>query len=429
MRRFLKDVAAAAALLVVSACAPQGVAPSTAEPLGESTTIPSMAPSPFPTSPLQHSEVKASPEASDRVADFPDPRAYRWAPVADGLSSPVDIQFPEDGTGRMFVVEQTGRIQVVDSAAGSPSLFLDIEDRVESGGNEQGLLGLAFHPRFLENGLFFVNYTDRSQHNVISRFQLSADRYAADPASETIVLSVDDPYPNHNGGVLAFGPEGYLYAGMGDGGSANDPLGNGQNTESLLGKILRIDVDGGSPYAIPPENPFAAGGGRPEVWAYGLRNPWRMAFDRATGDLYIGDVGQGSWEEVDLVAADSAGGINFGWNYREGAHRFASGPASRTDLVDPVAEYSHAEGGCSITGGYVYRGLMPQWAGVYLYGDFCTGKIWGLLPAAAATAPGVWTSSLLFESGAQITTFGQDTAGEVYYADRRGGIYRLELLP
>jgi glucose/arabinose dehydrogenase len=264
---------------------------------------------------------------------------------------------------------------------------------------------------------------------VIARFRVSADPGLADPTSETILIREDDPFPNHNGGALAFGPDGYLYAGLGDGGGANDVLGNAQNTSTLLGTILRLDIDGGEPYAIPADNPFVQGGGRPEIWAYGLRNPWRLSFDTATGDLYIGDVGQGSWEEIDFLQTGSPGGINFGWNYREGAHGFAGIPPVGAKLVDPIAEYGHDAGDCSVTGGYVYRGRMPEWTGIYLYGDYCSGRIWGLLGQNAAGAGALREARLLFETGARITTFGQDPGGEVYLADRAGGIYRLEPQP
>jgi glucose/arabinose dehydrogenase len=326
----------------------------------------------------------------------------------------------------MFVVEQAGRIRIAENGRLLQAPFLDISDRVDSNGNEQGLLGLAFHPRYAENGLFYVNYTDTSKHDVIARFHVSGDPERADAASEAILISVDDPYPNHNGGVLVFGPDGYLYAGLGDGGGAGDPLGSGQNTDSLLGKILRLDVDHGSPYAIPADNPFTHGGGLPEVWAYGLRNPWRISFDRGTGDLYIADVGQDLWEEVDFLKAGSPGGPDFGWNYREGLHRFSGNPPPSLHLTDPVVEYSHLEGGCSITGGFVYRGQMPEWDGIYLYGDFCSGKIWGLIHSTDASGGTRWQSEPLFSSGFNITTFGQDPAGGIYVADRGGGIYQLQ---
>ena len=209
---------------------------------------------------------------------------------------------------------------------------------------------------------------------MIARYQAAENFLSADPATAKILLQVEQPYPNHNGGALAFGPDGYLYIALGDGGSANDPQGNGQNLDTLLGKILRIDVSG-DPYLIPADNPYANGGGRPEIWASGLRNPWRISFDQLRGDLYIADVGQGTWEEIDVYPVAAPGGLNFGWDYREGAHEFEGTPPDGLALAEPVAEYSHAEGGCSVTGGYVYRGsALPEWQGVYLYGDFCTGN-------------------------------------------------------
>lgn len=224
---------------------------------------------------------------------------------------------------------------------------------------------------------------------------------------------MNQPFQNHNGGSLDFGPDGYLYAGLGDGGSAGDPQGNGQKLTTLLGKILRLDVDSGEPYAIPADNPFGN-----EIWAYGLRNPWRISFDTVTGDLYIGDVGQGTWEEIDHIPAGSPGGINFGWNYREGTHDYKGSPPA--GLTDPVAEYSHQEGGCSVTGGYFYRGSMPEWNGIYLYGDYCTGFVWGLIRSGSG-----WQAKLLFDTDANITSFGQDEAGEVYILADGGGVYRL----
>ncbi|HJW89549.1 MAG TPA: PQQ-dependent sugar dehydrogenase [Anaerolineales bacterium] len=287
---------------------------------------------------------------------------------------------------------------------------------------ERGLLGLAFHPRYAENGLFYVNYTDLNGNTVIARFQVLADPQRADPGSEMRLLGVDQPFPNHNGGGLAFGSDGYLYLGLGDGGSGGDPLDNGQNTQTLLGKLLRIRVDGGEPYALPPDNPFINGGGAPEIWAYGLRNPWRFSFDRLTGDLYIADVGQGMWEEVNYLPAGSPGGTNFGWDYREGAHPFTdASPPSRVELIDPVVEYDHSQG-CSITGGYVYRGdRLPEWRGVYLYGDYCTGLVWGLLLGP----DGGWQNALLFETLARISSFGEDQSGELYLVDRSGAIKQL----
>jgi glucose/arabinose dehydrogenase len=236
--------------------------------------------------------------------------------------------------------------------------------------------------------------------------------------SEKILIHQDQPFANHNGGVLVFGPDGYLYAGLGDGGSGGDPFGNGQNTQVLLGKVLRIDVDHGDPYSIPPGNPFGN-----EVWEYGLRNPWRISFDKATGDLFIADVGQNTWEEVNYIPKGQ-GGLDFGWNYREGLHPYKGNPPPGAALVDPVTEYSHATGGCSITGGYMYRGSMAEMQGIYLYADYCSGYIWGMMQSPG-TAAG-WTSQLLFQTGSSITTFGEDSSGEIYYAGRDGTIYRLQ---
>jgi len=328
-----------------------------------------------------------------------------------GLERPDDLQ--ADGSGRLFVIEKAGRIRIIQDGQLLPEPFLDISDRVGSKGNEQGLLGLAFHPKYSENGRFFVNYTNLNGNTVIARFQVSRDANRADPNSEVKLLGVDQPFPNHNGGVLVFGPDGYLYAGLGDGGSQGDPNGNAQNKDSLLGKILRIDVNSGDTYTVPADNPFGN-----EVWAYGLRNPWRLSFDRSTGDLYIGDVGQDMWEEIDYLPAGSPGGTNFGWNQREGAHDYA-GSASPA-FTEPVAEYSHPEGGCSVTGGYVYRGSIPEWNGIYLFSDYCTGKIWGLVHTNNQ-----WQKQLLFDVDFTITSFGQDQSGELYLVSDNGGIYKF----
>ena len=346
-----------------------------------------------------------------------------------GLSQPVFISGAGDDSGRLFVVLQTGIIQLAKGSELLQEPFLDIRDRTSRPNlngalGERGLLGLAFHPRFIENGFFYVNYTDRNGNTHISRFSVLVDnRDKADPSSELQILSITQPYPNHNGGALAFGSDGFLYAGLGDGGSAGDPQGNGQSLQTFLGKILRIDVDAVSPSAVPVGNPFVNGGGLPEIWAYGLRNPWRISFDQATGDFYIADVGQNTYEEINYQPAASAGGENYGWNFREGMHPYQGEPGEGVHLVDPIVEYSHAEG-CSVTGGVVYRGLnLPDWQGVYLYGDYCSGKIWGLLHKG----DGAWQNELLFETGFTITSFGTDDVGELYVIDYgQGTIYRLE---
>lgn len=340
--------------------------------------------------------------------------------MAEGFRQPLLLTHATDGSGRIFVVGQNGDIQIIENGAPRAEAFLDITERVGSSGNEQGLLGLAFHLDYENNGIFFVHYTDLNGDTVISRFQVSGDANVADPSSETILLQYDQPYPNHNGGQIEFGPDGYLYIGLGDGGSGGDPHGNGQSLETLLGKILRIDVNSGPPYGIPGDNPFVNGGGLPEIWAYGLRNPWRFSFDRATGNMFIGDVGQGEWEEIDFLPAGIVGGANFGWNYLEGTHPY-EGEAPE-GLITPVTEYNHGSG-CSVTGGYVYRGAaLPEWQGVYLYGDFCSGQIFGLVQHE----DGTWESRPLFSTDFQITSFGEDESGELYVLDRGGGVYQLQ---
>lgn len=347
--------------------------------------------------------------APPNASTFPDPNAYAWELIASDLVRPVDLQ--PDGSGRLFIVEKSGHIHIFQDGQWVTEPYLNIEDRVNDFANEMGLLGLALHPDFAQNGFFYVNYTGEGGDTFLSRFTSSGD--FADPNSEVILLRITQPYPNHNGGALNFGPDGYLYAGLGDGGLAGDPHGNGQSLDTLLGKILRIDVDSAEPYTIPADNPFGN-----EIWAYGLRNPWRISFDSVTGDLYIGDVGQGQWEEIDFIPAGSSGGQNFGWDYREGAHDYeGGGPAG---MIDPIAEYSHDQGGCSVTGGYVYRGSMPEWNGIYLYADYCTGLIWGLIKLN-----GAWQKQLLFDTDVNITSFGRDTDGEVYIIDDGGGVYLL----
>ena len=353
-------------------------------------------------------------------ASFPDPAGYAWNLIVDGFSQPLLATHAGDGSGRLFILEQGGVIRMVQDGAILPNPFLDITSQVGSGGNEQGLLGLAFHPEYEQNGFFYVNYTDLNGDTVISRFQVSADANVADSASEKILLQVDQPYANHNGGNLEFGPDGFLYAGLGDGGSQGDPNGNGQSLDTYLAKILRVDVNSGDPYGIPADNPFATGGGLAEIWAYGFRNPWRFSFDRATNDLYIADVGQNQWEEVDFLPAGSQGGANFGWNIMEGPHPYQG--EAREGLIGPVTEYEHGNR-CSITGGYVYRGqVLPAWNGVYFYGDYCSGEILGLVHNADDS----WETRLLYDTGFLITSFGHDEAGEIYVLDRNGGLYQLQ---
>ncbi|HEX6303692.1 MAG TPA: PQQ-dependent sugar dehydrogenase, partial [Anaerolineales bacterium] len=381
---------------------------------------PTELPTPVPTEPASPVPADTSPPGT--AASLPDPANYTWDLVAGGLNSPVGMAVPADGSGRLFVLEQAGVIRIVQDGQVLATPFLDIVDQVGSGANEQGLLGLAFHPVYSENGYFYINYTDRNGDTVIARFSVSDDPNRADRDSQLGLLGVDQPFANHNGGVVAFGPDGYLYLGLGDGGSGGDPQGNAQSLDTLLGKILRLDVDAGDSYGIPPDNPFADAGGRPEIWAYGLRNPWRFSFDHLNGDLYIGDVGQNAWEEIDFLPAGHPGGANFGWDYREGAHPFEGTPPAGLELIDPVVEYSLSGANCAVTGGYVYRGQnLPDFHGVYLYGDFCSGVVWGLL----RLPDGSWQNAALFETGANITSFGQDEAGEIYLVDRQGSIYHL----
>lgn len=357
------------------------------------------------------------------VQTFPDPNAYRWVEVASGLKAPVGMGVAGDGSGRLFILEQEGTIRIWQNGQMEKTPFLDIRDRVGSRGSEQGLLGIAFHPQYARNGYFYLNYTDRAGDTVIARFQADPpSSNVANLASEQILLRVAQPYANHNGGVVVFGPDGYLYLGLGDGGSAGDPQNNAQSLNTHLGKILRLDVDAGSPYAIPPTNPFVAGGGLAEIWAYGLRNPWRIAFDRKSGDLYIGDVGQNLWEEIDYLPANASGDLNFGWKYLEGTHPYeGTVPAGKT-LIAPIYEYGHDQG-CSVTGGVVYRGMqLPDWEGIYLFGDYCAGWVDGLrrLP------DGTWAYQRLFNDLGRISSFGEDEQGEIYVIDHAGVIYRLE---
>ncbi len=354
------------------------------------------------------------------VLSFPDPAAFQWVPVASGFSSPIGIAYAPNSSNLLYIIEQAGTIRILSKGEILPTPFLDIQAKVDSGSNEQGLLGLAFHPDYKQNGTFFINYTDRKGDTTVSRFQVSVDPLLADADSEIPILRVKQPYGNHNGGHLAFGPAGYLYIGLGDGGSANDPEGNAQNLSVLLGKMLRLDIDNGTAYAIPPDNPYSDGSGLPEIWFSGLRNPWRYSFDRLTGDLYIGDVGQNQWEEINFVAADTPGGGNFGWDFWEGLHPFEGSPQENITFEFPIWEYNH-ELGCSVTGGIIYRGSMPEWQGIYIYGDFCSGRIWGLL----RDEHNVWQNTQLFETNFNIAAFGEDENGEIYLADRAGGIYNL----
>jgi glucose/arabinose dehydrogenase len=346
----------------------------------------------------------------------------QFSRVYSGVSLPTLITNAGDGSGRLFITEQAGRIRVARSGVLLAKPFLDIGTRVSCCG-EQGLLSVAFPPGYAAKGYFYVDYTDPGGTTTISRFSVTSDPDLADPNSEAVILRIAQPFTNHNGGLLQFGPDGYLYIGHGDGGGGGDPQGNGQKLSTMLGKLLRIDVESGvQPYRIPPGNPFAANPqALPEIWAYGLRNPWKFSFDRQTGDLYIADVGQNFWEEIDFQPASSRGGEDYGWNITEGNHCYLNPACSFGSLTMPVAEYSHADG-CAVVGGNVYRGTRnPAWQGVYFYGDYCSGNIWGLRQVA-----GQWQSALIARTGSQITSFGQDEQGELYVTDQAvGEIYLL----
>ena len=343
--------------------------------------------------------------------------------MASGLQSPLDVQVAPGDRARLFVVEQDGRIRIIRSRALAPAPFLDIVARVGSGG-ERGLLGLAFHPQYATNGRFFVNYTDRSGDTHVSEFRGSGD--AADPQSERELMFVRQPFSNHNGGGLAFGPDGMLYISLGDGGSSGDPMRNGQSLATRLGKLLRIDVNAGSPFGVPADNPFLGNAGAlPEIYAFGLRNPWRFSFDRATGDLYIGDVGQNAVEEIDVETAPRRGGQNYGWNVMEGSRCFS--PASgcnMSGLTMPVLDYPRSRG-ASVTGGVVYRGCrMPGYAGTYFYGDFVSSFVGSFrLSGGAASDQRDWSAQLRVQNP---SAFGVDVDGEVYIVGYSGSVFRIE---
>jgi glucose/arabinose dehydrogenase len=369
--------------------------------------------------PTVQTPVNPAPPTATPAA--PAPSQVTLAAVVSGLNSPVDLQQPRDNSGRLFVVEQSGTIRIIQN--GALLSFLDIRSKVDFGG-EKGLLGLAFHPNYAQNRRFFLHY-DRvvggTRQSVIAEYLTStADANQADTNSERILLTVDQPFDNHKGGQMAFGPDGFLYVGLGDGGSGNDPLGNGQNLQTLLGKLLRIDVDASTPgkqYRIPADNPFASGGGLPEIWAFGLRNPWRFSFDNGTGRLFCADVGESQFEEIDLIQR----GGNYGWNIMEGAHCLSGAACNMNGLALPIAEYDHTEGN-AVMGGYVYRGTtLPQLLGAYIFGDFGSGKIWELREDPS----GIWTRVLLLSTGKNISSFGQDQAGEIYVVEYGGSVLKL----
>jgi glucose/arabinose dehydrogenase len=396
--------------IAIAACG--GPGPSVSTPTVEppaSTSVPVSAsprPSATPT-PLPTASVGGGP----RVA---------FEPFVDGLEEPLDVTARPGDPDGLYVVEQIGRVRVVRGGRLVADPVLDIAGRVQAGG-EQGLLGLAFHPDPAD-GRLFLYYTALDGSQVVASFRTDpGDPDRADPDSETVILVMADEYGNHNGGALAFGPDGYLYIATGDGGGGGDPLDSGRRLDTLLAKVLRIDVDVPAAttvvYAIPPDNPFAGrDGAMPEIWLTGLRNPWRMRFDRANGDLWIGDVGQGSWEEVN-VARRGVGGLDFGWNVMEGTHCFIVAGCATDGLTMPVAEYGHDQG-CTVIGGAVYRGTaQPPLAGWYVFADFCSGNVWLLDP----TSDGPTEPSLVLESGRSISSIGEDAAGELFATDLSSG--------
>lgn len=358
------------------------------------------------------------------VAAQGDEVAVHLEEVAKGLNFPVLVTAAPGDSARLFVVEKRGTVRIIRDGAVLPTPFIDLSDRVTAGG-EQGLLGMAFHPT---DGRVVLSYTmagpERGGLSRIATFRTGPDPDVLDPASEEVVLEVTQPYPNHNGGHVVFGPDGYLYAGYGDGGSGGDPQGHGQDRGDLLGSLLRLDLGGPPPYGIPPSNPFVGEAGmRGELWNWGLRNPWRFSFDRATGDLYIADVGQNEWEEVDVQTADSPGGENYGWAIMEGDHCYKNPVCNRDGLTVPVAGYGHGDG-CSITGGFVYRGdKIPELTGTYFYGDYCEGWIRSFVfKDGGATEAREWPA---LDTRQQITSFGEDAAGELYVVLAGGTIYRI----
>ncbi|MBM4258960.1 MAG: DUF11 domain-containing protein [Deltaproteobacteria bacterium] len=366
---------------------------------------------------LSHSASSAQAQGSNQTSP-----TITLTRFLGGFRSPVHITHAGDGSQRLFVLEQEGVIRIVKNQTLVATPFLDIAARVGCCG-ERGLLSVAFPPNYANKGYFYVNYTNNEGTTVISRYRVTSNPDEANPNSEEVLLTVEQPFSNHNGGQIAFGPDGFLYIGMGDGGSGGDPQNNGQRTDTLLGKLLRIDVESGAkPYAVPATNPFVQNRNyRSEIWALGLRNPWRFSFDRQTGDLYIGDVGQGVYEEIDFQPKASPGGENYGWKIMEGAHCFNSSSCNQSGLTLPLVEYDHSQG-CSVTGGVVYRGQQfPRLQGLYFYGDFCSGNLWG-----HRSTFGSRQNTRLLDTALTISTFGEDEAGEVYVADYgTGDLYRI----
>jgi glucose/arabinose dehydrogenase len=391
--------------------------PSSSAPAGPSATG-STASTPAPAG-----SARPSSSAGASAGAFDPARVtVRLDPFVGGLDKPLAIVNAGDGSGRLFVAEQGGTVRIIRDGGLVPRPFVDPTAKISWGG-ERGLLGLAFAPDYPSDPRVFVDYTDRDGNTVVSALRVDpSDPDRLDASTELPILHVDQPFPNHNGGALAFTPDGFLLVSLGDGGGGGDPLGNGQSTMTLLAKILRLDVRNSSaehPYAIPPGNPFADGSaGRPEIWLMGLRNPWRLSLDRATGDLWIGDVGQGAWEEIDVQRAGAPGGTNFGWNRMEGRHCYApKTECNEPSLTLPMTDYGHDQG-CTVIGGYVDRSATPSpLSGGYLFGDFCSGRLWAIDPATDAPRD----PTVVGESGANLSAFGEDESGALYAADIAGG--------
>ena len=359
---------------------------------------------------------------SDSQTPPPLPQDINVVVVASGLSSPLFLTAPT-GDARLFVVEQTGRIRVIKNGQVLATPYLDVTAKITCCG-ERGLLGLAFHPAFATNGFFYINYTGAGGNTVIERYHATPAADVAEANSASLVLGFTQPYSNHNGGMLAFGPDGMLWIGTGDGGSGGDPQNYGQSLNTLLGKMLRIDVNvAGAPYGIPANNPFVGSGtNRPEIWGWGLRNPWRYSFDRANGTLYIADVGQGAWEEVHVVSPTQSS-VNYGWRIMEGNHCYGASTCDRSGLNIPVHEYGHTGGSCSITGGYVYRGnAVPNLRGRYFYSDYCTGFLRSFrMENGQAVEHVEWDVGAL----GSVLSFGEDAAGELYILSAAGTVFRF----
>ena len=408
--------------LLLAACGGPDPTPSgLASPTPLSPTSPTATASPAPSG--ESSETPPPTPTPRPIAADPPPIALQ--PVAGGLVEPVSIAGSPDGW--LIVNERAGRVIAVDPATGTAEVALDLRDRV-LGQGEQGLLGLALHPAWPEDPRAFVHYSDRNGNTVLAEFEGSdATPIVIDPATERVLLRVEQPFTNHNGGQLAFGPDGYLWLGLGDGGSGGDPLGNGQDPSTLLGTILRLDVARPGGYAVPSDNPFANGGGAPEVYLYGLRNPWRFSFDRVTGELWIADVGQNAFEEINRLDPMADAGANLGWPIMEATHCFTDAACSSEGLVLPIAEYGH-DSGCSVTGGHVYRGdAIAALTGWYLFADYCSGLLFGLASDAEGPADGSARSPrVLLDTDALVASFGEAADGELYLADLGSGtIYRI----